>query len=62
MQQIALLCVDHRRLEQKLSATFFFAEEICHRQAFARILPWQYFRLSQQNRPTSDIDVNRRVF
>jgi hypothetical protein len=32
------------------------SEETCRRQAFARILSWQYFRLFQQNRPEGDMD------
>jgi len=31
------------------------SEEICRRQAFARILSWQYFRLFQQYRPFCDV-------
>jgi hypothetical protein len=50
-----------RRLEQKLLATFFFrvqnasSQEIRRRQACARTLSWQYFRLFQQNRPGAEV-------
>src|SRR5215831_13144016 len=33
------------------------SEEICRRQAFARILTWQYFRLFQQNRSKAAVEA-----